>query len=148
VRAQLSGGHAHGAVREPMQWLLIEWPADEPEPPKYWLSTLPADTTLADWVWWAKLRWWVEQNDQPLKDELGLDHFEGRTWAGWHHHVTLTLIAFDFLVLEMLRSKKTSGWTLPQIRRMLQRILVEGLGFCPLCPYTGGYRPGGQFVDT
>ena len=106
VRAQPSSGHVQGEVREPLQWLLIEWPADEPEPTKYWLSTLSAETALVDLVWWAKLRWWVEQNYQQLKDELGLDHFEGRTWMGWHHHVTLTMIAFDFLVLEMLRSKK------------------------------------------
>jgi hypothetical protein len=60
-------------------------------------------------VYWAKIRWWVEQNYQQFKDELGLDHFEGRSWEGWHHHVTLTMIAFDFLALEGFRAKKILG---------------------------------------
>ena len=106
VRAQPAGGHVHGKVREGLQWLLIEWPRDAAEPTKYWLSTLPEDTPLRDLVWWAKLRWWIEQNYLQLKEELGLDHFEGRTWPGWHRHVTLTMIAFDFLVTETVRGKK------------------------------------------
>ncbi len=106
VRAQPSHGHAHGQVKEPMGWLLIEWPEDAEVPTKYWLSNLPPETSLRDLVYWAKLRWWVEQNYEQLKQEIGLDHFEGRTWPGWHHHVTLCMIAFNFLVLERLRSKK------------------------------------------
>ena len=53
----------------------------------------------------------MEQNYQQMKDDIGLDHFEGRSWAGWHHHVTLTMIAFDFLVLEGFQSKNTYRWT-------------------------------------
>jgi len=106
TRVQPSHGHAHGKVTEPMQWLLIEWPNDRSGPTKFWLSTLPDDTLLRDLVSWAKIRWWVEQNYQQLKQEVGLDHFEGRSWTGWHHHVTLAMMAFDFLVLEGFRIKK------------------------------------------
>jgi SRSO17 transposase len=101
---------AHGTLRdnadEPVSWLLIEWPAGEAEPTRYWLSNLDENMTLTDLVYWAKIRWWVEKSYEQLKDELGLDHFEGRSWTGWHHHVTLTMIAFDFLVLEGYRQKK------------------------------------------
>lgn len=106
VRAQPSHGHAHGYVTESPGWLLIEWPTNSEQPTKFWVSNLREDTPLRELVYWAKLRWWVEQNYQQLKDNLGLDHFEGRTWTGWHHHVTLTMMAFDFLSLETLRAKK------------------------------------------
>lgn len=113
---QPSHGHAHGQVAEPLQWLLVEWPRDQPEPTKFWLSSLPVDTPLAELVYWAKIRWWVEQNYQQLKEEVGLDHFEGRSWTGWHHHVTLVMMAFDFLVLEGFRVKKTF-WVDPPTRQ-------------------------------
>lgn len=106
LRVQPSHGHTQGKVSEPVQWLLVEWPHEEPQPTKFWLSNLPEDTPLRDLVYWAKIRWWVEQNYQQLKDDIGLDHFEGRSWIGWHHHVTLAMVAFDFLVLEGFRSKK------------------------------------------
>jgi SRSO17 transposase len=106
IRVQPSHGYAKGGEMEPVSWLLIEWPADAKEPTKYWLSNLPEDTPLRELVYWAKIRWWVEQNYQQLKDELGLDHFEGRSYTGWHHHVTLTMIAFGFLVMEGFRNKK------------------------------------------
>ena len=89
-----------------MGWLSIEWSEGDPEPSKYWISNLPEQTGLRELVYWAKLRWWVEQNYEQLKQEVGLDHFEGRTWAGWHHHVTLCMIAFNFLVLETIRARK------------------------------------------
>ncbi len=106
VWVQPSHGHAHGQVTEPMQWLLVEWPKDAEKPTKFWLSNLPEGASLRDLVYWAKIRWWVEQNYQQLKEEIGLDHFEGRSWAGWHHHVTLAMVAFDFLALEGFRTKK------------------------------------------
>jgi SRSO17 transposase len=77
---------------------------------------LPETIGLQELVYWAKIRWWVEQNYQQLKDELGLDHFEGRSWAGWRHHVTLTMMAFDFLVLEGFRAKK-NYWVDPPTRQ-------------------------------
>jgi SRSO17 transposase len=77
----------------PECWLLAEWPPGKPEPTDYWLSTLPADTRLRDLVRTAKIRWRIEHDYRELKDGLGLDHFEGRNWTGWHRHVTLTSVA-------------------------------------------------------
>jgi len=85
------------------EWLLIEWPKLEPEPIKYWLSTLPADTKLADLVRLAKHRWIIERDYQELKQELGLGHYEGRGWRGFHHHATLCIAAYGFLVAERSR---------------------------------------------
>jgi SRSO17 transposase len=82
------------------EWLLIEWPEGKKEPSKYWLSTLPATTALVDLVGTAKLRWRIERDYQELKQELGLDHFEGRGWRGFHHHATLCIAAYGFLVRE------------------------------------------------
>jgi len=92
--------------RPPRQWLLIEWPKGEPEPAKYWFANLPAQTGLSRLVFFAKLRWRIEQSYQQLKEELGLDHYEGRGYLGWHHHVTMTMLAYGFLLLETLRIKK------------------------------------------
>ena len=114
IRARPSHGQTEGRVSEPSGWLLAEWPSDEETPTKYWVSNLAETTSLRDLVYWAKLRWWVEQNYQQLKDQLGLDHFEGRTWTGWYHHVTLTMMAFDFLVLETMRAKKNFWVDPPQ----------------------------------
>jgi SRSO17 transposase len=89
----------------PVRWLLAEWPDGEPEPIKYWLASLPADTPLDRLVGLAKLRWRVEHDYRELKDALGLDHFEGRSWPGWHHHVTLVSVAHGFVTLERLDPK-------------------------------------------
>jgi SRSO17 transposase len=90
--------------------LLIEWPAREEAPTKYWLADLPGETLgLRRFVRLAKGRWRIEQDYRELKDELGLDHFEGRSWPGWHHHVTLATMAYAFLVLERRRGKKNAG---------------------------------------
>jgi SRSO17 transposase len=85
------------------EWLLIEWPVGEAEPAKYWLSTLPADTRMADLVKLAKQRWIIERDYQELKQELGLGHYEGRGWRGFHHHATLSIAAYGFLVAERSR---------------------------------------------
>ncbi len=89
----------------PVRWLLAEWPDGEPEPVKYWLANLPADTPLQQLVHLAKLRWRVEHDYRELKDALGLDHFEGRSFKGWHHHVTLVSVAHAFVTLERLDPK-------------------------------------------
>ena len=95
---------AHAAGTElDSAWLLCEWPAGKPEPTKYWLSNLPEQTPIEDLVSLAKLRWRIEQDYRELKDALGLDHFEGRSWRGWQHHVTLVSIAHGFLTTERLR---------------------------------------------
>src|SRR5271165_2334691 len=80
------------ATPHPLEWLLIEWPKDEKQPTKYWLSTLLEDT--------AKLRWRIERDYEELKSELGLAHFEGRGWRGFHHHATLCIAAYGFLIRE------------------------------------------------
>ena len=85
------------------EWLLIEWPREEAEPSKYWLSTLPENTKLRDLVRLAKHRWIVERDYQELKQELGLGHYEGRGWRGFHHHATLCIAAYGFLVAERSR---------------------------------------------
>lgn len=86
---------------------LVEWPADQPAPTKYWLADLRGEPLgLRRLVRLAKGRWRIEQDYRELKDELGLDHFEGRSWTGWHHHVTLVSMAYAFLVLERARAKK------------------------------------------
>jgi len=82
----------------PEEWLLIEWPKGEPEPTKYWLSTLPADTPIETLVDTAKLRWRIERDYQDLKQELGLGHYEGRGWRGFHHHASLCIAAYGFMV--------------------------------------------------
>jgi SRSO17 transposase len=84
----------------PEEWLLIEWPEDEKEPTKYWLSTLPKSIGFARLVDLAKLRWRIERDYHELKQELGLGHFEGRGWRGFHHHATLCIAAYGFLISE------------------------------------------------
>jgi SRSO17 transposase len=91
------------AQPHPEEWLLIEWPEKETEPAKYWLSTLPADTPLSELVRLAKHRWIIERDYEELKQELGLGHFEGRNWRGFHHHATLSIAAYGFLVAERNR---------------------------------------------
>ena len=82
------------------EWLLIEWPKGEKEPTKYWLSTLPPDIAFERMVNLAQLRWRIERDYQELKQELGLGHFEGRGWRGFHHHATLCIAAYGFLISE------------------------------------------------
>src|SRR3954471_22132239 len=81
----------------PAVWLLAEWPPEAAEPTDYWLSSLPEDIDLAELVRLAKIRWRIEHDYRELKTALGLDHFEGRTFAGWHRHVTLVTAAQLFL---------------------------------------------------
>jgi SRSO17 transposase len=106
LRVQPSHGFVRGQLPHKEVWLLIEWPESEKEPTKYFLCDLPATYTLRRLVRLAKCRWKIEQDYQQLKEELGLDHYEGRSWIGWHHHTTLVMLAHAFLTVEMLRSKK------------------------------------------
>ena len=101
----------------PEEWLLIEWPKQDKEPAKYWLSTLPANTKLRDLVRLAKHRWIIERDYEELKQELGLGHYEGRGWRGFHHHATLCTAAYGFLVAERSRfspSARTGKLELPK----------------------------------
>lgn len=100
----LSGRFARLRVRVATQgaeeWLLIEWPEDEKKPTRYWLSTLRANISLPHLVSRTKLRWRIERDYLELKQEIGLGHFEGRGWRGFHHHATLCIAAYGFLITE------------------------------------------------
>lgn len=93
------GDHRRSEPR-PEHWLLAEWPRDEAEPSKFWFSNLPADTPIEQLVRLAKLRWLIERDYLELKQELGLGHYEGRGWPGFHHHGALCIAAYGFLVAE------------------------------------------------
>ena len=95
------------------RWLLVEWRPDGSI--RYALSNLPATATLAEAVGLWKTRWQVEQGYQQLKEELGLDHFEGRSFSGWHHHITIVLCCYAFIVAE--RARHFSPAVLPAIQR-------------------------------
>lgn len=101
---KLSGRFARVRVRvatdAPEEWLLIEWPEDEKKPTKFWLSTLRPNISFAHLVARTKLRWRIERDYLELKQEIGLGHFEGRGWRGFHHHATLCIAAYGFLVAE------------------------------------------------
>jgi SRSO17 transposase len=106
LRVQPSHGFVDGDPPHKEIWLLVEWPEAEKEPIKYFFCDLPASYTLRRLVRITKCRWKIEQDYHQLKEELGLDHYEGRSWSGWHHHVTLVMLAYSFLTLETLRRKK------------------------------------------
>nr|WP_322723640.1 IS701 family transposase [Streptomyces spongiae] len=94
---ELGGGRNRWDGVLPLRTLLVEQPERAAEPTGYWMTNLPATTPVADMVRWAKMRWRIEHDYRELKHGLGLDHFEGRTWRGWHHHVTLATAAHAFL---------------------------------------------------
>ena len=109
----------------PLEWLLIEWPEGEKEPTKYWLSTLPEDASLDVLVDTAKLRWRIERNYEELKSELGLAHFEGRSWRGFHHHAVLCIAAYGFLIRERA-AIPPSGSRQRQMSRLSLRLKQRG----------------------
>jgi len=113
------------------EWLLIEWPASEKEPTKYWLSTLPRSISFRDLVDAAKLRWRVERDYQELKQEVGLGHFEGRGWLGFHHHATMCIAAYGFLISET-ETIPPSG--------------PRSAGLFPELAVSDGYRPRGSSI--
>ena len=95
--------------------LLIEWPTAAAAPIKYWLASLGDEALgLRRFVRLAKGRWRIAQDSRELKDELGLDHFEGRSWPGWHHHITLASMAYAFSVCETRRRKNNRGNDAPR----------------------------------
>jgi SRSO17 transposase len=90
----------HRSEPAPEEWLLIEWPQGDAEPDHYWLATLPSDIALERMVDLIKLRWRIERDYLELKQEVGLGHYEGRGWRGFHHHATLCIAAYGFLISE------------------------------------------------
>jgi len=117
----------------PEEWLLIEWPKGENEPTKYWLSTLPKDISFRRLVDTAKLRWRIERDYQELKQELGLGHFEGRGWRGFHHHATLCIAAYGFLISE----RETIPPSAPRSATLFPELAVPD-----------DYRPRGSAATT
>jgi SRSO17 transposase len=133
-RAELSSRFAAVRVRPahrdtlrtepwPEEWLLVEWPEDAEEPAKYWLSNLPPRTAPKDLVHTAKARWLIERDYQELKQEIGLGHYEGRGWRGFHHHASLSIAAYGFLVAERCLFPPRSRFT---ARRLEAPALPEG----------------------
>lgn len=117
----------------PEEWLLVEWPEDEAEPTKYWLSTLSSATSIDVLVHTAKLRWRIERDYQDLKQELGLGHYEGRGWRGFHHHASLCIAAYGFLI-------SLRGRIPPSASARAQR--------CPTARLPSGRRPRGSAGPT
>jgi SRSO17 transposase len=111
ARSRVRAAHGDTLLDAPREeeWLLIEWPEGEPEPTRYWLSTLPEEIGFADLVDLAQLRWRIERDYQDLKQELGLGHYEGRGWRGFHHHATLCIAAYGFLIAERARFSPSGG---------------------------------------
>jgi SRSO17 transposase len=102
ARVRVRSAHDRGAATETIaeEWLLIEWPDDEKAPTKFWFSTLDKTVTFAHLVRTTKQRWRIERDYLELKQEIGLGHFEGRSWRGFHHHATLCIAAYGFLICE------------------------------------------------
>jgi SRSO17 transposase len=131
--ARLRVRAAHRGKRHEEEWLLIEWPKGAEEPTKYWLSTLPQDITFERLVDLAKLRWRIERDYQELKQEFGLGHYEGRGWRGFHHHATLCIAAYGFLISER-------GTIPPSGSRAAAGV--------PVLDLPAGYRPKGAADQT
>jgi SRSO17 transposase len=112
----------------PEEWCLIEWPKREPEPTKYWLSILPAHMSRRALVDITKARWRIERDYQDLKQEVGLGHYEGRGWRGFHHHATLCIAAYGFLIIE---------------RAALSPSEERRASFLQISRLPGSYRPRG-----
>ena len=104
ARVRVRAAHADRPREE--EWLLIEWPKGEAEPTRYFLSTLPADVSFKELVATVKMRWRIERDYLELKQEVGLGHYEGRNWRGFHHHASLCIAAYAFLMIERLRGSK------------------------------------------
>ena len=111
----------------PLEWLLIEWPTTEAAPIKFWLCNLPTGTRISKIVNLAQMRWRVERDYEELKGELGLDHYEGRGWLGFHHHGALCIAAYAFLTAERARLSPP-----------------HPLSFLRPAPLPAGFRPRGS----
>src|SRR5664279_171821 len=129
LRVRPAGDDAKRNEPAAEEWLLIEWPEGENEPDHYWLTTLPADISFERMVDLTKLRWRIERDYLELKQEVGLGHYEGRGWRGFHHHASLCIAAYGFLISEK-ETIPPSGP--PRARRGSQSTLPAG------------YRPRGS----
>jgi SRSO17 transposase len=130
VRVHVASSHEQ-AEKPAKEWLLIEWPQGEDAPTKYWLSTLPKNIPFRELVDAAKLRWRIERDYQELKQEVGLGHFEGRGWPGFHHHATLCIATYGFLISE----RETIPPSGPRSARLFPELAVPD-----------SYRPRGSSI--
>ena len=130
ARLRVRAAHRDQGLKQPRpeEWLLIEWPENAEEPSKYWLATVAADMPFSALVDLTKLRWRIERDYQDLKQELGLGHYEGRGWRGFHHHATLCIAAYGFLISERETIPPSGPRPAPQFQT-------------PAVPH--GYRPRG-----
>jgi len=134
LRVRPAHGHKPGAELRPEEWLLVEWPSGEEKPAHFWLGTLDSGACLQEIVEFAKLRWRIERDYEELKQEIGLDHYEGRSWRGFHHHASLCIAAYAFLVAE---------------RAAFSPLCARGgAGFLPQPALPRGYRPRGAASGT
>jgi SRSO17 transposase len=133
ARIRVRAAHRDYKRSEPraQEWLLIEWPIGEAMPTKAWLSNVSADIGITDLVDLAKVRWRIERDYQELKDEIGLDHYEGRGWIGFHHHAALSIAAYAFLIAERARLSPPAP-----------------LAFLQPAPVPKGFRPRGSPPKT
>jgi len=131
VRVRAANRDYNLTESRPEEWLLVEWPEGEKEPTKYWMSNLPKNIAFRQLVDIAKLRWRIERDYQELKQEVGLGHFEGRGWRGFHHHATLCIAAYGFLVSERV--------TIPPSR-------PRSLAWFKELAVPDGYRPRGSAI--
>src|ERR1700682_4620689 len=135
ARLRVRAAHRDNLLTQPRaaEWLLIEWPEDATEPTKYWFSTLPEDIAFDHLVDQAKLRWRIERDYQELKQDLGLGDYEVRGWRGFHHHATLCIAAYGFLIAERGAIPPSGpGFSAPLSRSAIPR----------------GYRPRGAADPT
>ena len=165
LRVRPAHGDARRSAPRPEEWLLIEWPDGEARPTKFWLSTLPSDTPIDRLVSLAKLRWLIERDYLELKQEIGLGHYEGRGWRGFHHHAAVCIAAYDTwwrsgprfpprpsapagwskrlafpIVIDPaeppLRTERHVPTSIATIRRRIAHALAPTLPRCPCCAQT------------
>jgi SRSO17 transposase len=128
ARVRVHTAPIRGATGRPEETLLIEWPEDEAAPTKYWLCTVDKKMSLPALVDLAKMRWRIERDYLELKQEVGLGHYEGRGWRGFHHHATLCIAVYGFLISE----RETIPPSGPPCARRIKKLVVPD-----------GYRPRG-----
>jgi SRSO17 transposase len=128
ARVRVRAAPTRGEARCSEETLLIEWPEGEAKPTKYWLTTVDRKMSFRDLVDLAKLRWRIERDYENLKQEVGLGHYEGRGWRGFHHHGTLAIIVYGFLISE----RETIPPSAPRFAAPIEK-----------SPLSGGYRPRG-----
>jgi SRSO17 transposase len=136
------GGGSVTADPGPEEWLLIEWPQGEEKPLRFWLSTLPPETSFTELVRLTKLRWRIERDFLDLKQECGLGHYEGRGWRGFHHHITLCIAAYGFLIAQTGTIPPSAGSRRPprQDPRLSTGYRPRGAAAAPATPRAPLYR--------